>query len=223
MSDGWREAKSLQQLEKEIQQYFPGTTTWEIGDSAHQSRASDHNPNDANVVCAKDILGDGGIDLQDLADHLTGNPHPDLRYVIHDHYIYERSNDYRARSYSGSNPHETHLHVSVGNGPDGQSTSGYDDTSSWKIDRLADGTTTPSNPSTGTSDLGDRMKEIKQGASGRVVRILQGLLCAWGYTVSIDGQFGPKTAAAVKKFQEKYAKPSDGIVGPVTWDALLGL
>lgn len=225
MADDWRLAKSIAKLEDEIETSFPGTTVWDIGDEAHQSTWSDHNPNECcDVVCGADVKGDGGITLPRFVRHLIADPHPNLRYVIFNHKIYERDNDFEAEDYNGSSGHEEHAHVSVGNGPDGRSTTGYDSTASWNIKGLKDGTSsTPSSPSTGTSNLGDRMKEIQQGASGRIVRILQGLLCAWGYTVSIDGQFGPKTTAAVEKFQAKYAKPVDGIVGKITWNALLGI
>ena len=40
----------------------------------------------------------------------------------------------------------------------------------------------------------------------------------------IDGKFGPKTEAAVKKFQEDVFKDSkewDGVVGPKTYDKLI--
>ena len=39
--------------------------------------------------------------------------------------------------------------------------------------------------------------------------------------VQIDGIFGPKTEAAVRGFQTALAVTSDGVVGPVTWRALV--
>lgn len=227
MSDGWREARSLQQLEKELQEYFPGTTTWEIGDEAHQDTWSDHNPNGSDVVCAKDILGDGGLSLAALCAHLVANPHPNLRYVIFNHKIYHRSNNFEPEDYAGKSGHETHLHASVGNGPDGRSTTGYDNTTSWKIKNLKDGKpstpTNPRQPSTGTGKLGDKMPQVKRGAKGATVRRLQALLTAAGYKTSIDGIFGAQTERQLRAFQTKHAKPVDGIAGPITWNALLGL
>ena len=48
-------------------------------------------------------------------------------------------------------------------------------------------------------------------------RDVQTKLKRWGYyTGNVDGINGPKTIAAVKKFQKKYGLTQDGIVGPLT-------
>ena len=39
--------------------------------------------------------------------------------------------------------------------------------------------------------------------------------------VQIDGIFGPQTDAAVRGFQQALAIAVDGIVGPITWRALV--
>jgi len=227
MSESWREAKSLQTLEDELQKYYPGTTTWEIGDKDHQDSWSDHNPNGAGVVCAKDILGNAGLNLQAFVYHLITNPHPNLRYVIFNRKIYQRKNGWKAEDYNGKNAHATHVHVSVGNGPDGRSTTGYDTTTTWKISDLADGKPskppTPGKPDTGKGKLGDKMPTVKRGSKGTTVSRLQGLLTANGYKTSIDGIFGPQTERVLRSFQSRHAKPVDGIAGPITWNALLGL
>lgn len=227
MNTKWREAKSLQTLEAEIQEHFPGTTTWEIGDEDHQDDWSDHNPNDKNVVCGKDVLSDDGLNLQAFVDHLITNPHPNLRYVIFNRKIYQRKNGFKAQPYNGKNAHKTHVHVSVGNGPDGRSTSGYDSTAPWGIGALKgkpSKPTTPSKPSTGTGKLGDKMPTLKRGIKNKAaVRRLQALLTANGYKTSIDGIFGSQTERQLRAYQGKHAKPVDGIAGPITWNALLGL
>lgn len=237
MSTKWREARSLQTLERELQEFYPGTTTWEIGDDDHQDSWSDHNPNDANVVCAKDILADGGISLQRLADHLVSNPHPNLRYVIYNRRIAQRKNGFEWQEYHGKNAHKTHLHASVGNGPDGRSTKGYDNTSSWGIAKLAGKPSTPprpGKPDTGTTDWTENiimaLPMLKEKARGTDVKRLQGLLQANGYTDSrIDGRFGPQTERALKRFQKnRKVKNSvvngngDGICGEHSWRRLLG-
>lgn len=41
--------------------------------------------------------------------------------------------------------------------------------------------------------------------------------------LKVDGAFGPKTMARVREFQSEHALFPDGIVGPLTWEALLNL
>ena len=53
------------------------------------------------------------------------------------------------------------------------------------------------------------------------VRTLQQLLRARGYTVAVDGIFGPITEGAVKDFQQSKGLAADGIVGPQTWPKLV--
>jgi peptidoglycan hydrolase-like protein with peptidoglycan-binding domain len=38
--------------------------------------------------------------------------------------------------------------------------------------------------------------------------------------INTDGKFGPRTEAAVRKFQRDHGLVPDGIVGPKTWKAL---
>lgn len=57
----------------------------------------------------------------------------------------------------------------------------------------------------------------KVDAATANTREVQSRLKKWGYyTGSVDGINGPKTIAAVKKFQKKYGLTQDGIVGPLT-------
>jgi peptidoglycan hydrolase-like protein with peptidoglycan-binding domain len=60
-----------------------------------------------------------------------------------------------------------------------------------------------------------------QGVSGPRARIVQGLLQAQGYRLTLDGIFGPNTAAAVREFQTQRGIGVDGIVGPHTMAALI--
>lgn len=65
---------------------------------------------------------------------------------------------------------------------------------------------------------------ISQGSTDvQAVRTLQGLLCARGHTVTVDGAFGPATKAALVEFQKLRGLSPDGAVGPATWPALLGV
>ncbi len=53
------------------------------------------------------------------------------------------------------------------------------------------------------------------------VKELQELLNADGFDLAVDGLFGRGTEAAVKRFQREQGLDDDGIVGPLTWAALL--
>jgi peptidoglycan hydrolase-like protein with peptidoglycan-binding domain len=62
---------------------------------------------------------------------------------------------------------------------------------------------------------------VRKGDQNHPVKTLQYLLRARGHTVTVDGIFGPKTDAAVRGFQQALQVAVDGIVGPVTWRALV--
>jgi peptidoglycan hydrolase-like protein with peptidoglycan-binding domain len=53
---------------------------------------------------------------------------------------------------------------------------------------------------------------LKKGSKGVNVKSVQTKV-----GVKADGDFGPKTDAAVKAFQKKKGLAADGIVGPKTW------
>lgn len=66
------------------------------------------------------------------------------------------------------------------------------------------------------------MPTLRHGSSGEAVSTLQTQLRDAGFNPGpIDGQFGPKTQAAVRQFQSAQGITVDGIVGPQTWGKLL--
>jgi peptidoglycan hydrolase-like protein with peptidoglycan-binding domain len=62
---------------------------------------------------------------------------------------------------------------------------------------------------------------VREGDQQHPVQTLQYLLRARGHNLTVDGIFGPVTAAAVRAFQQQEGLAVDGIVGPVTWSALI--
>jgi putative chitinase len=60
------------------------------------------------------------------------------------------------------------------------------------------------------------MSTLRKGSQGPEVVRLQKLL----HVKPADGDFGPKTAAAVREFQKSHGLVADGVVGPATWSAL---
>lgn len=144
----WRVAQALETLLAEVNAEAPHRSKisdGSIGDPAHSSRLSDHNPNAAGVVRARDITHDPdeGVDGNLLADHIRAlglRGHPALganAYVIWRSRIASATDDGRPwdwEPYSGSNPHDKHVHVSVTTDP-----AGYDSTAPWlkEIDEMA--------------------------------------------------------------------------------------
>jgi hypothetical protein len=61
---------------------------------------------------------------------------------------------------------------------------------------------------------------IRRTSNGNTVTILQSLLKSLGYSIQVDGAFGRQTEDGVKWFQGLRGLTIDGIVGPITWNAL---
>lgn len=62
---------------------------------------------------------------------------------------------------------------------------------------------------------------IQKGSRGIAVKLCQERLCAHGFRVDVDGDFGPGTETAVEQFQAAHNVTADGIVGSVTWSLLM--
>lgn len=62
--------------------------------------------------------------------------------------------------------------------------------------------------------------EPEDGARGADVRRIQEWLYLQDCATAIDGQFGPATAAAVRRFQQRARLPASGRVDAATWAAL---
>ena len=140
----WRVARSLDQLLREVNAAAPHRSTasdGSIGDQAHSARLSDHNPNPAGVVRARDFTHDPahGCDADQLAEairQLGIAGHPALQagaYVIRNRRIASATRDgapWDWEPYAGSNPHTKHVHVSVS-----AAASGYDCDREWGVMR----------------------------------------------------------------------------------------
>ena len=142
MATSWHLAPSLAQLRREINARWPGrdkSTDGTIGDAAHSSRASDHNPNARRSVNAIDIDEDG-IDAWGLVDLAITDPR--VNYVIYERKIWQRKHGFKPRPYSGINAHTKHVHVSII-----QSVAAEQNTAPWGVARI--GASSGIKPSTG--------------------------------------------------------------------------
>lgn len=121
----WRLAKSLETLRAQVNAAYPGrdkSADGSIGDAAHASRSSDHNPwvkdGKTGIVTAIDITHDPevGLDAGKLADALRASRDPRIKYIISNRRICSGASGtspWRWRKYSGANPHNHHVHLSV--------------------------------------------------------------------------------------------------------------
>lgn len=207
----WRMAKSLEILRSQVNAKWPArskNSDGSIGDVSHSSRASDHNPDNGGVVRAIDITHDpkGGFDSYAFADMLLKNQDKRLKYVISNRRIGSGPAGPSPgvwRKYTGANPHDHHCHISV------VADSRGDDTHSWNIAELT-------GPDQEVVDAYvSPPPTLRKGARGNDVKKLQALL-----HIFIDGDFGPKTEAAMKQFQKANHLVADGICGPMSWAAL---
>lgn len=208
----FRIAKSLDTLRSQVNRHAPNrgkkADGW-VGDAAHRSRTSDHNPwvrlGNTGIVTALDVTHDprGGFDSYAFAEHLRLRRDPRCKYVISNGRIFSStSSPWTWRRYTGSNPHSSHVHVSV------KSTAAhYDGAHNWDISYSGGSTAAPPAPAA--------RPNLRKGSTGDHVRTVQRLL-----TVSVDGQFGNGTDAAVRSFQRSRTLSPDGIVGPLTWAEL---
>jgi hypothetical protein len=205
----WRLAKSLAKLRDQVNERHPKRkkhADGSIGDSAHSSRASDHNPHikDAGtgVVSALDLTHDpaNGFDSYAFAESLRLAKDPRCKYVISNGRIFSSTTaPWVWRKYTGSNPHKSHVHISVL-----AEKRHYDHEGNWSFSSGSGGVAPPSPE--------EPRRTLRRGDRGGDVKIVQKLL-----ETSADGIFGGMTEMAVKVFQRGEGLASDGIVGPLTW------
>jgi peptidoglycan hydrolase-like protein with peptidoglycan-binding domain len=61
---------------------------------------------------------------------------------------------------------------------------------------------------------------LRRGSAGGAVRTLQQRLKDRGWSLGVDGSYGPSTESVVRAFQKDKGLHVDGVVGPRTWAAL---
>jgi hypothetical protein len=121
----------LRNLQRQLDEAFPDRHKpdgW-IGDAAHRDRTSGHNPDDTAgskaawnadpdklaEVRALDVSADlgPGVNSLDVVRHLIRLPRlaTVVRYIIHRGKIYHSRDGFAAEDYTGSNPHDHHIHI----------------------------------------------------------------------------------------------------------------
>lgn len=207
----WRVAPALEQLRAQLDEHAPGrsrASDGAIGDAAHasRSRASDHNPwwslAGQSYVTARDFTHDHEhLDCHALAAALVRGRDQRVKYIIWNERILsggEGRAPWEWRDYSGANPHTRHLHLSVV----------ADARSLTRIPWLLPGLTAA-------------VAILRRGSRGPAVAALQLTLNAWYPRdivppLTVDGIYGPATAAAVRMCQQRSGLVVDGVVGSRT-------
>jgi len=95
-----------------------------IGDKKHKP-PSDHLVDAKGVVAALDVPHSLGLDIKVLAEELRHSQDARIKYVITHGRIFF-GGEWKWQPYSGSNPHDKHLHISV-------KASNYDNNAPWAI------------------------------------------------------------------------------------------
>ncbi|MGO8371114.1 hypothetical protein ACC808_22060 [Rhizobium ruizarguesonis] len=125
--EDWRAAKSLLVLRNQINRMAPRRRKESdgiIGDAAHQSRSSDHNPwvidEGKGVVTAMDITHDprNNCSAERIAAAIRDSRDTRVKYIIWNRRIaYSKKVGSGAPwiwlAYTGDNPHTEHIHISV--------------------------------------------------------------------------------------------------------------
>jgi hypothetical protein len=109
----WHLAPALTVLRAEINARWPNrdrASDGTVGDTAHAASKSDHNPNARGSVDAVDIDKDG-VNISEIIR--AAERHPSVHYWIFDRQIADRDSGFRRVAYSGPNPHDKHLHISI--------------------------------------------------------------------------------------------------------------
>lgn len=216
-------APSLVALRDEVNGRWPNrdksSDGW-IGDTSHQARPSDHNPdwNDGGVVRAIDV-DVSGIDRRALLKAVIGDDR--VWYVISHGIIYSRTYGWAARRYTGSNSHHKHAHISIRHTNAAESDRGdwFDDVdrSGGRKPIKKKRRTRPKNknlPTVNLENIRDRAKDRKQGDIPGVRVVQRTLNRKVNANLKVDGYYGEKTKAAYRKWQERVDdKQRNGIPG----------
>ena len=92
-----------------------------------------------------------------------------------------------------------------------------------RYDEDASGVETKPEPTTKEeTTVNIELNVLSRGSKNNQVKALQRMLTSMKYSLgSIDGDFGAKTEAAVRKYQSANGLTADGVVGAMTWSKLL--
>lgn len=199
----WYLAPALAQLRRELEARWPGrdtTSDGSIGDAAHSSRRSDHNPDARGRVDAIDVDENPshGSPLEDVGESLwqwlLDTKPRQVKYAIYEgrivsSYDHADGRAWTPRPYSGVNPHSGHVHISVLDDH-------AEDPSPWGYSSAAP---TPQEASM-FCQLGDRDSDQVRALQVRLRLCgpeVRDVLTSSGDADGVDGHYGDLTAKAL--------------------------
>ena len=209
-----RITKSLDILRSQVNALAPkrskASDGW-LGDSKHSMRKSDHNPEPDGTVDAFDLTHDprNGVDIQKVCDAIVASRDRRVSYLICNGKIIAGNSGPKPwikRNYTGPNKHTKHLHVSVLDAH-------QDDTTPWDIEAAfrkaapSAAVATPTAKAPVPAVRAQPEPEPTPKASGEpaadTVRYVQTRLRELGYSEAgtPDGIIGPMTRAAILAFR----------------------
>lgn len=218
----WRLAKSIKTLLDQVNAENPHRrkdSDGGIGDAAHASRGSDHNPyiivKGVGVVRAFDFTHapETGFDAYAFAEMMLKNKDPRVRYIISNRKIASGKagpQPWAWRPYSGSNAHNHHTHVSVT-----EDEAEFDNATKWNLSGLTEAVEQKAPEANSYVPPPTTLRLKSRGELVKRMQVGIGLKGA-----DVDGYFGPNTEKAVKQFQAARNLTADGIFGAQSWDAL---
>lgn len=204
-----------------------------IGDAAHQTEQSDHNVDSRGLVHALDFMCTGAHAQAIVNWGLAHNA--DLEYIIHNRVIWTRSNNWKPKKYTGSDPHTNHVHFSGKHGSAGKNSAtgtGYDVAAENSTPNPGAPCTAstphpapakPAAPASTTHKPGSRTLTYtpdKTQMTGADVQFLQKFL-----GVPVEGGYGPVTAKRASWYEGMrgiHQEKPYGQAGPQFWSNVLG-
>lgn len=221
----WILTRGLSTVRAEFNDVFPGRdkgSDGSVGDLAHQSGPSGHNPDRTGtpeyrdgdskdevraIDVDRDLVPGSAVDwmervIQHLVKRGRAGTYVPFRYFIYKGRIWARSDRWQTRTYTGSNKHDKHAHFS------GDYTQAADEwTGSLDLAAVR---------GSGGGDItggGDML--VKKGDGGEEVKFWQYVLNDLGHSPgAVDGDYGPKMESAVNAYRaSKGSGPYPAVTG----------